>query len=157
MFTRVILNRIRDRIDTRLRREDEGFRSNRSCTDQINTLRIIIEQSNEFIANLYLVFVDFEKAFDPLKRNSLWKTMRTYGLPEKIFSVIKETYSNYTCQVIHNGKATDPIAVKSGVRHGCILSPTLFHLVTNEVMRRVTGGGGGGGKPGGLNRATRRN
>jgi hypothetical protein len=39
-----------------------------------------------------------------------------YGLPDKIVRVVKETYSNYTCQVIHIGKATDPVAVKSGVR-----------------------------------------
>jgi hypothetical protein len=140
VFTRIILNRIRDLIDTCLRTEQAGFRSNRSCTDQINTLRIIIEQINEFIANLYHVFMDFEKALDSLKKNSLWKSMRTYGLPEKIVSVIKETYSNCTCQVIHNGKATNPTAAKSGVRQGCILSPTLFLLVMDEVMRSVTEG-----------------
>jgi hypothetical protein len=139
VFTLVILNRIRYHIDIRLRREQASFRSNRSCTDQINTLRIIIGQSNEFIAYLYLVFEDFEKAFDLIKRKSLWKTMRTYGLPEKIVSVIEET-RNYACQVIHYGKATDPIALKSGVRQGCILSPTLFLLVMDEVMRRVTEG-----------------
>jgi hypothetical protein len=65
--------------------------------------------------------------------------MRTYGLPEKIVSVIKETYSNYTCQVIHNGKVTDPFAVKSGVRQGCILPSTLFLLVMDEVMRETEG------------------
>jgi hypothetical protein len=100
VFTRLTLNSTRDRIDTRLRREQAGFRSNRSCTDQINTLRIIIEQSNEFVANLYLVFVDFEKAFDSLKRNSLWKTMRTYGLPEKIVSSRKRTTTTRANNII---------------------------------------------------------
>ena len=50
-----------------------GFRKERSCTDQIVTLRIILEQSAEWNTPLYINFVDFEKAFHIIHRDSLWK------------------------------------------------------------------------------------
>ncbi len=47
IFTKILVNRIKDEIDQKLRKEQTGFRAGRSCTDQIFILRNIIEQSNE--------------------------------------------------------------------------------------------------------------
>ena len=68
-FTRVLLNR----INLRLRKEQAGFCPNRPCIDQINTLRIIMEQCIEWSSCLYTVFVDFEKASDSINREAMWK------------------------------------------------------------------------------------
>jgi hypothetical protein len=92
----VMLNRIREKFDQRLKKEQAGFRKNHSCVDQINTLRIIIEQSNEWIERLYLVFIDFEKVSDSVNRNKIWKIMERFDLPQKILKLIQETYRNYT-------------------------------------------------------------
>jgi hypothetical protein len=64
ILSRLVLNRVKICIEERLRREQAGYQSKRSCIDQINILRIIIEQSVEYVANLYLLCVDFEKALD---------------------------------------------------------------------------------------------
>ncbi|XP_059176593.1 uncharacterized protein LOC131956194 [Physella acuta] len=64
VLTRIILERLRDALDKKLGQEQAGFRQDRSCTDHIATLRIIIEQSIEWQTPLYMTFVDFEKAFD---------------------------------------------------------------------------------------------
>ena len=64
VFTRILLNRIKEHVNYRLRREQADFRPNRSCIDQINTLRIIIVQCIEWSSRLYAVFIDFDKAFD---------------------------------------------------------------------------------------------
>ncbi|VDO87756.1 unnamed protein product [Schistosoma margrebowiei] len=53
----------------------------RSCTDQIATLRIIVEQSIEWNSSLYINFIDYEKAFDSVDRTTLWKLLRYYGVP----------------------------------------------------------------------------
>jgi hypothetical protein len=71
-------------IETKLRREQAGFRSNRSCVDQINRVRILIKQSNEFLSALYLLFIDFEKAFDSIDRDQIWIELKIYGIPPKI-------------------------------------------------------------------------
>ena len=64
VLTRIILERLKEALDVKLRPEQAGFRQGRSCTDHIATLRIIIEQSLEWQSPLYMTFVDFEKAFE---------------------------------------------------------------------------------------------
>ena len=71
VFNRILLERMRDAVDVRLRDHQAGFRRDRSCTDQIATLRIIVEQSLEWNSSLYVNFVDFLKAFDSLHRDTL--------------------------------------------------------------------------------------
>ncbi|VDO50554.1 unnamed protein product [Schistosoma margrebowiei] len=63
----------------------------RSCTDEIATLRIIVEQSVEWNSSLYINFIDYEKAFDSVDRRTLWKRLRHYGVPEKIVSIIRSS------------------------------------------------------------------
>jgi hypothetical protein len=93
-MTTVLLNRIREKIDQRLKKEQAGFRKNHSCVDQISTLRII-EQSNEWNERLYLVFIGFEKAFDSVSRDKIWIFMERFGLPQKILKLIQETQELY--------------------------------------------------------------
>ncbi|CAH1266800.1 Hypp3579 [Branchiostoma lanceolatum] len=82
----------RDAVDPHLRDQLAGFRKNRSCTDQITTLRIILEQSIEWNSPLYINFIDYEKVFDSLDRPALWKLLRHYGIPVKITNLIKNSY-----------------------------------------------------------------
>ena len=75
VLNRIILERMKGEVDKTLREEQAGFRQDRSCTDQIATLRIIVEQSIEWNSSLYVNFVDYEKAFDSLDRDTLWKIL----------------------------------------------------------------------------------
>ena len=52
-------------------------------------MRSIIEQSIEWQSSLYVNFIDFEKAFDSVHRDSLWLIMRSYGIPSKIINMVK--------------------------------------------------------------------
>jgi sorting nexin-29 len=67
----IIIKRIKEVLDEKLRKEQAGFRSGRRTSDQIYILRNIIEQSVEWQAPLYLNFLDFEKAFDSIHRDTL--------------------------------------------------------------------------------------
>jgi len=81
ILTRVILNRIQYTVEQHLRKEQGGFLKHRSCIDLINTLRIILEQSVEWQAILYITFIDFEKAFDSMKRKIMWSMLKEYDIP----------------------------------------------------------------------------
>ena len=74
VFNRVLLNRIKDAIDRQLHEQQAGFRKDRSCTNQIATLRIILEQSLEWNSSHYFNFVDYEKAFDSVD----WRLSGSY-------------------------------------------------------------------------------
>jgi len=125
-------------VDPELRDEQAGFRQNRSCTDQIATLRIIVEQSLEWNSPLYINFIDYEKAFDSVDRETLWKLLRHYGIPEKIVNIIRSSYDGMSCRVVHGGQLTNSFQVRTGVRQGCLLSPFLFLLAIDWIMKTAT-------------------
>ena len=135
VFCSILLKRIENELDNKLREEQAGFRKGRGCTDQIFALRNIIEQCLEWNTPLFINFVDFRKAFDSVYRDSLWKILRHYGIPQKIVTIISKFYDHFECNVILNGTFSDSFLVKSGVRQGCILSPILFLVTIDWIMR----------------------
>jgi hypothetical protein len=138
IFCRILLRRIDSAIDSRLRQEQAGFRKGRGCIDQIFALRNIIEQCLEWNAPLHINFIDFRKAFDSVHRDTLWKILESYGIPEKIITLINLFYKNFECSVITGNKTSEPFPVNTGVRQGCILSPMLFLITIDWVMRQTT-------------------
>lgn len=137
IITMIILERISPTIEKSLRNEQSGFRPNRSCVDQINTLRIILEQSAEYNSPLYLVFVDFERAFDTIKREAIWSTLEDIGIPDMFISLIKELYRDAPCKARFKGQESKAFDVNIGVRQGCTLSPVLFLLVLDTVLQQT--------------------
>ena len=111
ILTRIILERIKKALDETLREEQAGFRQDRSCTDHIATLRIIIEQSLEWQIQLYSVFVDFQKAFDSVDRDVIWRLMQHYGFPPppppKFISIIQLPTSHTRREVDGHIPGTD--------------------------------------------------
>ena len=133
----VILNRLKVDVDKQLREEQGGFRNNRSCTEQILTLRNIMEQCAEHQKSLHINFIDFKKAFDSIHRPSMWHIIRQYCIPEKYINVFKNIYHNSNCRVKTNTGVTEPFNIITGVRQGCILSPFLFLMVVDFVMKKA--------------------
>lgn len=138
VMTKIMLERMKGEIDRILRPNQAGFRGNKACTDHISTLRIILEQTLEWQNKIYINFIDFKQAFDRVDRERMWDILRRYGLPSKYIRVIKIFYENYTAQIMHNGQLTEPINIDSGVRQGCILSPTIFLILVDWIMKKTT-------------------
>ena len=88
------------------------------------------------IDDLYLLpFIDFKKAID---RPSLWKILTYYGIFDRYINIFKALYDNFSCCVKTANGYTEFFEFSvSGVRQGCILSPFLFIIVINFVMRRT--------------------
>ena len=138
VFCRILLGRLDSAIDKRLREEQAGFRKGRGCIDQIFTIRNIIEQCLEWNSPLYINFIDFQKAFDSLHRGTLWKILQSYGVPDKLIVLIKLFYYHFECSVVVDGKLSEWFPVESGVRQGCIISPILFLVAIDWIMRKTT-------------------
>ena len=86
----------------------------------------------------YVNFVDYEKAFDSVHRETAWKLLRHHGVPTKLLNIIENSYCGMTCRVIHDGQLTEQFQIKTGVRQGCLLSPFLFLLAIDWIMRTTT-------------------
>ena len=86
-----------------------------------------------------MLFIDFEKTFDSLHRETLWKILRGYGFPMKI-DIIQMLYRDFHCKVICGNQLTDSFKVQTGVKQGCILSPFLFVLAMDWLMRQTNKG-----------------
>ncbi len=78
--------------------------------------------------------------FDSVHRKSLWQLLRHYGIPIKLTSLIKNSYEGMTCRVAHGGHFTKSFAVRTGVRQGCLLSPFLFLLAIDWILKKTTAG-----------------
>jgi hypothetical protein len=140
VLSKILINRIQTGVDSSLRKEQAGFRTGRGTVNQIFILRNILEQVNEWNATLYVHFVDFEKAFDSIHRDSLWIIMRQYGIPQKLIQMVKALYADFQCSVIDENETTDWFPVITGVKLGCCMSGFLFLLVIDWVMRRTVEG-----------------
>uniref|UniRef100_A0A3P9BVE3 Reverse transcriptase domain-containing protein n=1 Tax=Maylandia zebra TaxID=106582 RepID=A0A3P9BVE3_9CICH len=81
-------------------------------------------------------FIDFEKAFDSVHRPTLWAILRHYGVPQQFVDAFRCLYSNSRCCVRTDDGCTAFFKINTGVRQGCVLSPFLFLLVIDFIMRR---------------------
>ena len=139
IFSIILLNRLEPVVDSILRDEQAGFRKGRGCNDQIFIVRHLVQQANEMQFPVSLCFVDFEKAFDSISRRTMGKILRHYGIPEEFVRVILNMHDGNSCKVMVDGSLSDPFEVKSGVLQGGILSPLLFVLVIDYIMKKVKG------------------
>ncbi|KAK3087680.1 hypothetical protein FSP39_009109 [Pinctada imbricata] len=98
--------------------------------DHIATLCIIIEQSMEWNSPLYINFIDYEKAFDSVDRETLWTLLRHYGVPKKIVNLIKNSYEGMSCRVIHEGQLTESFQRPGELLHR-------IQTFINKCLRRI--------------------
>ena len=95
----------------------------------------------EWQATLYITFVDFEKAFDSVHRESLWTIMESYGIPCKIIHMVHiMLYEDSECAVLDEGKESEWFKVKTGVKQGDVMSGFIFLIVVDWIMRNITAG-----------------
>ena len=127
----ILLKRLSDGLEKLLRENQCGFRQNRSCIDQIYSLRCIIHQCIEFNIPLYINFVDFKAAFDSIDRQFIWRSLQHYGLPEKYIRIMKAFFSHTVSAVRINGELTDWFSVNSGTGQGDIQGPPVFNFCLN--------------------------
>ena len=112
--------------------------------DMIVCLRQIQEKCIEQERPLYMVFVEFSKAFDTVGRTGLWQLLRKYGCPEKFTTMIDALHTGMMANVSVGGEVSESFSVTNGVKQGCILAPTLFSIclstLIDEAFRNMGGG-----------------
>ena len=112
-----------------------GFTKGRGTRDQIANIHWIIEKTREFQKNIYFCFVDYAKDFDCVDHNKLWKILKDIGIPDHLTCLLRNLYAGQKATVRTGHGTTDWFQVGKGVHQGCILSPYLFNLCAEYIMR----------------------
>jgi len=87
-----------------------------------------------------MCFVDFKKAFDSISHDKLWVTMMDMGYPLHLIDLLAKLYNKQLAKVKVAGTLSEWFCVKKGVRQGCVLSPYLFNILAEMVMRETLDG-----------------
>ena len=115
-----------------------GFRPGRSTVDQLFTLRQIAEKYLEKDLELYCCYMDFEKVFDSVWQEGVWRALGFFGFPQKIINLLQASYSKSYSAVRVSGDLTEWFQTTVGVRQGCVISPQLFNILLKVVMLYAT-------------------
>ena len=105
--------------------------------DQIANICWIIKKAREFQKNIYFCFIDYAKAFDSVDHNKLWKILKEMGILDHLTCLLRNLYAGQEATVRTGHGTTDWFQIGKGVRQGCILSPCLFNLYAEYIMRNV--------------------
>ena len=117
-----------------------GYRKGRGTRDQIANIYWIIDKEREFQKNIYFCFIDYAKAFDCVDYNKLWKILKEMGIPDHLTCLLRNARQEATVRTGHG--TTDWFHIGKGVHQGCILSPCLFNLYAEYIIRNAEPGYG---------------
>ena len=96
-----------------------------------------MEKVTEFQKNIYFCFIDYAKAFDCVDQNKLWKILKEMGIPDNLTCLLRNLYAVQEATVRTGHGTTDWFQIGKGVCQGHIMSPCLFNLYAEYIMRNA--------------------
>ena len=139
VYARVLLARLQKLAERVYPESQCGFRAGRSTVDMVFSLRQLQEKCREQNLPLYIAFIDLTKAFDLVSRDGLFKALEKIGCPPKLHSLLESFHANMKGTVQFNGNLSESFDIRSGVKQGCVLAPTLFGIFFALVLRHAFG------------------
>ena len=114
-----------------------GFRKGRGTRDQIANICCVIKKAREFQKSIYFCFINYAKAFDCVDHNALWKILKEMRIPDHLTCLLRNLYAGQEATVRTGHGTTDWFQIGKGVHQGYILSPCLFNLYAEYIMRNA--------------------
>ena len=96
-----------------------------------------MEKAREFQKNIYFCLIDYDKAFDCVDHNKLWKTLKEMGIPDHLTCLLRNLYAGQEITVRTGHGTTDWFQIGKGVCQGCILSPCLFNFYAEYIRETL--------------------
>ena len=114
-----------------------GFRKDRGTREQIANIRWIFKKTREFQKNIYFCFTDYVKAFDCVDHNKLWKILQEMGIPDHLTCLPRNLFAGQEATVRTGHGTKNWFQIGKVAQQGCILSPCLFNLHAEYIMRNA--------------------
>ena len=112
-----------------------GFRRGRSTTDQIFSLRHLMEKCYEFQINTHYIFIDFRQAFDSIHRANVLSAMQEFGIPQKLINLTSMTLDGSFNSIRIEGELSQSFETKNGVKQGDNLAPLIFNIAIEKILQ----------------------
>ena len=113
------------------------FRKGRGTRDQIASVHWIMEKARVFQKNISFCFIDYAKAFDCVDHKKLWKILKERGIRDHLTCLLRNLYAGQDTTAGTGHGTADWFQIGKGVHQGCILSPCLFNLYAEYIMRNA--------------------
>ena len=134
---KILQARLQQYVNHELPDVQDGFRKGRGTRDQIANIHWIIEKAKEFQEDIHFYFIDYAKAFDCVDHNQLWKILKEMEIPNHLTCLLRNLYAGQGKTVRTGHGTTDWFQIGKGVHQDCILSPCLFNLYVEYIMRNA--------------------
>ena len=105
--------------------------------DQVANICWIIKKTREFQKSIYFYYIDYNKAFNCVDHNKLWKILEEMGIPDHLTCLLRNLCADQEATVRTGHGKTDWFQTRKGLCQGCVLSPCLFNFYTEYVMRNA--------------------
>ena len=137
IILRVILLRARNKVRQEISDEQYGFMKDRGIRNAIYMMRLMAERAIEMQRDLYVCFIDYKKAFDRVKHKNLMVMLNDIKIDSKDLRVIQDLYWRQQAAIRIDKDVSKYVEIRRGVRQGCVLSPDLFLLYSEIIMREI--------------------
>ena len=139
IMLRVLTRRIEAKTRLLLGRNQFGFRKGCGTRDAIGVMRTLCERSMEHDNDVYICFVDFEKAFDRVNWVKMFEILKDLHVDWKDRRLLQDLYMRQEAVVRIADGESNPGIIGRGVRQGCLISPLLFSIYAEVMMIEAFG------------------
>ena len=130
-------SRVAQAVEPFIQETQFGFRQGKSTAEPLFCVRRLTDVAEQGNDPLFLLFLDWEKAFDKIDQSKMFASLRRLNIPDYVVSVIEALYRNPEFQVSHKDHHSAWLRQRTGIRQGCPLSPYLFILTMHCMFHDV--------------------
>jgi hypothetical protein len=131
----IIVDRLKQKLEQEQPEEQAAYRKGRGTRDMLVCLQVLLEKVIAVDQQVFIMFIDYSKAFDSVCHSQLFEAFLEMGFPKHLVALLQSLYVNQRAIIRWNGEHTSEFEIGKGARQGCIVSPHLFVTYTEKVMR----------------------
>jgi len=139
--SRILANTMRRRLEENMAAwispEQQGFLPGRSMLGNVVDIDEAMMETAMTKEEGSAVFLDFRAAFPSVLQGFLLGVLRHMGMPASVLNMVRTLYHDNSCTLVAGGCRQPGFAIGSGIRQGCPLSPVLFAIAADVLLRRI--------------------